>query len=147
MITWNVSTIDELTPRELLSIMILRSDVFVVEQQCIYPDPDTFDIFAHHCYGYIDNVLVAYARILPPGTRFTEPSIGRVVTHPEHRNHGYGKQLMQYAIQTCKQLFPSHSIHISAQCYLIEFYQALGFSTTSEPYDEDGIPHIEMLLD
>lgn len=142
---YHLQTIDELSARQLLSILRLRSEVFVVEQTCIYNDPDAFDEVALHLSGYDGNTLVSYCRILPPGTRFEHPSIGRVVTAPAARGKGWGKELMLEAMQECRRHYPGQHIHISAQCYLERFYTELGFTLSSQPYDEDGIPHVEML--
>ena len=137
----------ELTASELYIILKLRSEVFVVEQNCVYLDADGKDAGAYHLCGWLNNeVLVAYARLLAPGVSYNEASIGRVVTSPAHRKDGHGKILMQKAIDHTMDLFNISAIKIGAQQYLIKFYNSVGFSVTSEPYLEDGIPHVEMLL-
>ena len=147
-IIWNVRTFDELTTSELYTILQLRQEIFVVEQDCPYLDCDNKDQESHHLLGWDITLeqrkLIAYLRILPPTARDNTCKIGRVLCHPKSRRTGLGKKLMRGGISTCKALFPQQSIHISAQQYLIEFYRELGFSISSSPYDEDDIPHIGM---
>lgn len=146
-VVWTCKKMDELTTLELYLILKLRSEVFVVEQNCVYLDADGKDAAAYHLCGWLNNeLLVAYARLLPPGISYVEASIGRVVTSAAHRKYGYGKTLMQKAIELISDLFKISSIKIGAQQYLIKFYNSVGFTVTSEPYLEDGIPHVEMLL-
>jgi len=138
---------DELTSSELYAIMKLRSEVFVVEQNCVYLDADGKDGGAYHLCGWLNNeLLVAYARLLAPGVSYTEASIGRVVTHQAYRKDGYGKTLMSKAIENTCTIFDTQTIKIGAQQYLTKFYNSLGFNVSSEPYLEDGIPHLEMIL-
>lgn len=147
-VTWTCKKFDELSAAELYTILKLRSEVFVVEQNCVYLDTDGKDAQSYHLCGWLNNeLLVAYARLLPPGLSYPEASIGRVVTHPAHRKDGYGKVLMQKAIKNTQSLFNISPIKIGAQQYLLQFYNSLGFTACSEPYLEDGIPHLEMLLD
>ena len=137
-----------LTPGELYAMLVLRSRVFVVEQQCVFLEPDGLDPDAHHLFGWRDaskTELVSGVRILAPGVSYDDASIGRVVTAPEHRQRGEGRVLMEQAIVECERLYPAHSIRIGAQRYLERFYGSLGFTTVSEPYDEDGIEHVTML--
>ncbi|BFG69153.1 GNAT family N-acetyltransferase [Sediminibacterium sp. KACHI17] len=142
---WYYKVFKELTPHELYAIMHLRSEVFVVEQNCPYLDPDGKDLSSWHLMGWDGNKLVAYARLLPAGLAFTEVSIGRVVSSPAYRGKGAGKELMTTAIKTCKDLFGEQPIRIGAQLYLQKFYESLGFVQVSEMYLEDDIPHIEMI--
>ena len=136
----------ELSTDELYELLKLRAAVFVVEQNCPYQDCDDKDKSAVHLLGFEDDVLVGYARLLPEGVSYENYcSIGRVVTSPEARNKSYGKLLMKEAIRFCETHFP-FPIKISAQAYLEKFYQDLGFTTVSEPYLEDEIPHIGMVL-
>ncbi|MEP6712525.1 MAG: GNAT family N-acetyltransferase [Ferruginibacter sp.] len=144
-LTWDFKKFEELSADALYKILKLRSEIFVVEQNCVYLDMDDKDQQSFHLCGWIDEKLLAYARILPPGIAFTEPSIGRVSTHPSFRKNGAGKLLMRQAIEKTYAQFLSNSIKIGAQLYLQAFYANLGFTQTSEPYLEDGIPHIEML--
>jgi ElaA protein len=143
--SWQILQFDDLTVNQLLDILILRAEVFVVEQNCAYCDPDTHDKNSHHVLGYDKTQLVAVCRILPPDEKYSEASIGRVVTATTHRGLGLGKELMQRAITYTTAEFPQKGIRISAQEYLREFYTSLGFVACSDVYLEDDIPHIEML--
>ena len=140
-----IKAFDELSLNELYEILKLRSEVFVVEQQCIYQDIDDFDQQSFHLFASIENQLVAYIRVLPDGLKYDcYSAIGRVLVKNEFRKNGYGIILMNEAIDFCKQNF-SFPIKISAQAYLEKFYQSLGFKIVSEPYLEDNIPHISMV--
>ncbi|RYF90846.1 MAG: GNAT family N-acetyltransferase [Chitinophagaceae bacterium] len=136
---------EQLTVAELYSMLRLRSEVFVVEQNCVYLDTDGRDTSCHHLCGWLHNQLVAYCRIVPPGLAFEQPSIGRVLTHAAHRKDGYGKILMQKAISKTYELYDAKQIKISAQLYLLQFYKDLGFEPVGGQYLEDDIPHIAML--
>jgi ElaA protein len=136
---------DELTPHELYSILQLRNEVFVVEQNCVFQDADDKDQASHHLLGYNNKKLVAYTRLVPPGVIYSEMSIGRVVTSPSVRRFGAGKGLMQQSIAKICSLFGNNVIKIGAQLYLKKFYEGFGFSQVGEGYIEDGIPHIYML--
>lgn len=142
---WICKPFSGLLVSELYEILKLRNTVFVVEQQCVYQDTDDKDQKALHLCGYVDGRLAVYARLLPPGASYTEASIGRVVADPDFRRLKLGKALMQAAIEKTLSAFNVSSIRISAQCYLREFYNSLGFEQVSEPYLEDDIPHIEMV--
>ena len=145
-LTWKYKSFNDLIPQELYSILKLRSEVFVVEQSCVYLDMDDKDEQSFHLCGWNENDLVAYARILPPGLAFEEASIGRVVTNPKYRKSGSGKVLMHHAIEKTLQQFGVAEIKIGAQLYLLSFYKSLGFIISGAEYLEDGIPHIEMTL-
>lgn len=144
-IKWLLRTFDELTNIELYELLKLRSEVFVVEQQCIFLDMDNKDQDSHHLLGYIGQELAAYVRILPPGLSYAEPSIGRVVSSPRHRRTGAGRVLMQRAIEVTIQLYGNQPIRIGAQLYLKNFYSSLGFEAQGDIYLEDGIEHVEMV--
>ncbi|MCB0706118.1 MAG: GNAT family N-acetyltransferase [Saprospiraceae bacterium] len=137
----------ELSLNQLYEILRLRAEVFVVEQDCPYQDLDELDQQAYHLKTWSPKgELQAYARILPPGASYEGyASIGRVVTSPGVRGKGFGKKLMEEAIESCKFLFPEKPIKISAQVYLLEFYRSLGFESDGAGYLEDGIPHIGMI--
>lgn len=135
----------ELSVSELYELLRLRNQVFVVEQNCPYQDLDNKDQKSLHLLYYVDNQLAAYTRLLPAGISYDDVSIGRVVNAPTHRGLGIGKKLMQASIEGCYEKFGKADIRISAQLYLLKFYQSLGFEPQGEPYDEDGIPHIEMV--
>lgn len=145
VIEWRCKSFDQLTLMELYAILQLRAAVFVVEQTSIYQDLDGKDIKAAHFTGTHSGQVVAYTRLLPPGVSYKEPSIGRVVVAPSHRAFGLGRMLMKYSIEESYRRFGRNSIRISAQLYLKNFYNALGFEPVSDVYDEDGIPHIEMI--
>ena len=137
----------DLTPAELYAAMALRQEVFIVEQNCAYLDADGKDLQSWHLLGRDEaGQLLAYVRILPIGISYPEyPSIGRVVTSPAARGKGYGKELMEVAIETLYRLFGPSPIKIGAQTYLLKFYESLGFRSTGEEYLEDGIPHTKMV--
>lgn len=143
----------ELTLPEWYAISQAREQVFIVEQNCPYLDSDGQDTTAWHILGKIDDNLACYARILPPAPRFSQaefagkimPAIGRVLTVADYRGHGLASELMKFAIAQTLEKFPSLSIYISAQAYLLEFYQGLGFIVQGERYLEDEIPHQDMV--
>jgi ElaA protein len=145
MIKWVLKKFEELDPYEMYSIMRLRSEVFVVEQKCVFLDMDNKDQPSHHLMGWEDNSLVAYTRLVPPGVSYEQSSIGRVVTSPAKRGNGSGKLLMEKSIEVAESLFGKAPIRIGAQLYLKKFYSSLGFEQSSDIYDEDGIDHIEMI--
>lgn len=146
-VIWTCKKFDDLTTAELYCILNLRSKVFVVEQHCVYLDTDGRDSAAFHFCGWLENKLVAYCRLLPPGVAYPQlASIGRVVTDPAFRKDGLGKIMMTKAIVKTYDLFGVTRIKIGAQQYLTRFYENLGFRVSSEPYLEDGIPHLEMLV-
>ncbi|MBU2938008.1 GNAT family N-acetyltransferase [Lacinutrix sp. C3R15] len=138
-------TFNELTIQELYSILQLRSEVFVVEQDCVYQDIDGKDQKALHVIGFKADKIVAYTRIFKPGLYFKEASIGRVVVAENQRKHKYGFAIMKASIAAIKEYYGEETIKISAQCYLKKFYNSLGFKEIGEEYLEDGIPHIGML--
>ncbi|RYG21343.1 MAG: GNAT family N-acetyltransferase [Chitinophagaceae bacterium] len=145
-LTWTYKSFNELTTLELYSILKLRSEVFVVEQNCAYQDVDSKDIKSYHLMAFDGETLAAYSRILPPGLSFQEASIGRVITAPSHRAKGIGITLIEKAIEAVSNTFHTSQIKIGAQLYLRKFYESFGFAQTSDVYLEDGIEHIEMLL-
>lgn len=144
MVNWSIKRFDELTLDELYNILQLRTQVFIVEQNCVYNDPDGKDQSAWHLMAIEDDKLAAYTRILPPGVSYDSPAIGRVVTSSSKRRSGLGKEIMRRSIETCEKLFGKTSITLSAQVYLQRFYESLGFIVVGEEYLEDGIPHIKM---
>ena len=143
-ITFKIKRFYELSTLELYSLLQLRSEVFVVEQNCVYQDVDGKDDNAIHVLGFLDNELASYSRIFDKGIYFEEASIGRVVVSPKHRDKKLGHDLMQVSIAAVKEHFKEHNITISAQEYLKKFYESHGFVQTSEMYLEDDIPHIQM---
>lgn len=138
---------DDLSVGELYDLLALRSEVFVVEQNCVYQDPDHKDRRAWHCQGIHEGELAACTRILDLDQSYEGfLSIGRVVVSPRFRKYGFGKEIMQYSIEECYRRFGKHPIKIGAQSYLERFYSELGFRTTGPEYLEDGIPHKIMIL-
>ena len=158
MTQWRCAPFGELTLAELYAILQVRAEVFVVEQACAFQDLDGADPASWHLIGTRSPVppakagaqspipLVAYARLIPPGIKFAEASIGRVVTSPAIRGTGCGRELMDRALAEARRLWPGEAIRIGAQRRLERFYATLGFVAASAPYDEDGIEHVEMLL-
>jgi ElaA protein len=136
----------ELSVYELYELLRLRSEVFVVEQNCVFLDQDNKDQKCRHILIYNDTELVAGARIVPAGISYTEVSIGRIITSNTVRGKGVGKILTRYAIDECRRLYGNQPIRIGAQCYATKFYEQLGFVIDGEVYDEDGIDHVEMIL-
>ena len=147
MLTITVKTFSQLTTKELYDLLQLRSEVFVVEQDCVYQDIDGKDQIALHVLGFKDEVLVGYTRIFKPGDYFELASIGRVVVKENERKHKYGYDIMDASIKTIKDVFNTTDIKISAQCYLKRFYNNLQFFEVGNQYLEDGIPHIAMIYE
>ncbi len=140
-----VKIFEELSGKELYELLQLRSEVFVVEQDCVYQDIDGKDKRALHILGYEEGKLVAYARCFKPGDYFEEAAIGRVVVRENYRKLGYGHEITKASIKAIKDIIKADKIKISAQTYLVIFYESHGFKTIGDRYLEDGIPHIAML--
>lgn len=143
----SIKNFEALTLEELYGILQLRSEVFVVEQDCVYQDLDGKDKKALHIIGTKDNTIVAYTRVFKPGDYFIEASIGRVVVKASERQYGFGYNIMTASIKAIQEHFNETTIKISAQTYLNKFYSSLGFKEIGDGYLEDGIPHIGMLKD
>ena len=143
---FKTKTFNQLSGQELYSLLKLRSEVFVVEQNCVYLDIDGKDQKAIHVLGFFNEELVAYSRLFDAGDYFENASIGRVIVAQNHRDKKWGNNLMVEAIMQIKSHFNQTNITISAQLYLQKFYESHGFVTTSKSYLEDDIPHIEMKL-
>ena len=135
----------DLSTKELYDILQLRSEIFVVEQNCVYNDLDGLDKVAIHQFIKKEGKIIAYSRLLKPGTRFSEFSIGRVVVKQSERGTGLGKELMEAAKNYMVNELGATKIKVSAQSYLQKFYENLGFEIVTEMYLEDGIPHFGML--
>lgn len=147
-LTWRWCHFDALDVHALDAIYRARQQVFAIEQNCAYLDADGHDAHAFHLAAWgagPPHPPVAYARVMPPGAKYAEPSIGRVLTIGPSRGTGLGRELVRRAIRHCSQAFPGHGIRISAQSRLERFYAEAGFSASSPQYLEDGIPHTEML--
>lgn len=142
--TIRIKTFEALTTTELYKLLQLRSEVFVVEQDCVYQDIDGLDQKAIHVLGFKKEQLVAYTRILKPGDYFKQAGIGRVVVKKEEREFGYGKDIMLATTNYINNTLNHPIIELSAQLYLKNFYNELGFIEKGETYLEDGIPHIKM---
>ena len=138
---WHEHTFAELSTAQLYALMVLRGRVFIVEQNCVYNDADGADPHCRHIWATEGDAIVAYCRVVPPGVKYPEASIGRVLTAPEARGTGAGRELMRRAIAACGE----QRIRIGAQAYLTTFYGELGFVVDGEIYDEDGIPHVQMV--
>ena len=165
---WHWSTFDSLSPGALHAALALRAAAFVVEQHCVFLDPDGYDADGWHLLGWsgaerrderagppqaripecaarrYSDPLIACLRLLPPG-KYAEPSIGRVVTAQTHRRCGLGRAAMLEGMHRARVIYPGRAVRIGAQQHLERFYASLGVAQASAPYDEDGIPHIEML--
>ena len=135
----------QLSLLELYAVLQLRSEVFVVEQDCVYQDIDGKDKSALHVLCFEEDELVGYTRCFSPGFYFEEAAIGRVVVRKEKRNSGYGHELLKASIEAIFTHFNTRKIKVSAQVYLTEFYNSHGFVQTGDGYLEDGIPHIAMI--
>jgi ElaA protein len=149
MIEWQWNSFADLTVAQLYEMLALRQQVFVLEQTCLYPDIDGLDTGAYHLLGWrsVDGrrELVASLRCLAPGAKYGEMSLGRVVTSPVARGTGLGRELVAQGIAHAESLHRGHAIRIGAQAHLERFYANFGFVTVSEPYDEDGIMHVDMV--
>jgi ElaA protein len=145
-INWSSQSFNNLSNEELYAILQLRSEVFVVEQNCVFLDADGKDLYCHHLMCWQEKKLLACARIVPAGISYSEISIGRIVSSPSARGLGIGKQLLPKAIELAYTLHGKQVIRIGAQYYLKGFYESFGFRQDSPIYLEDGIEHIEMIL-
>jgi ElaA protein len=144
-LSWQWLSFDELHSHQIYAILQLRSEVFVMEQQCVYQDMDGTDHQAMHLMGLRDERLMAYARCFPMGVKYPEASIGRVITRSEMRGTGAGQALMREAISKMQMQWSAQPIRISAQAHLADFYAQHGFVVQGDVYDEDGIAHVAML--
>lgn len=140
-----IKTFEELNLHELYELLRLRSEVFVVEQDCVYQDIDGKDEKALHVLGYEGAGLVAYTRVFLPGIYFAEAAIGRVVVRESSRKNKYGHEILKASIKAIEEHYHTQKIKLSAQTYLTKFYESHGFEQTGEGYLEDGIPHIAMI--
>ena len=140
-----IKKFNDLSPLELYEILQLRSEVFVVEQDCVYQDIDGNDQKALHIIGTVENKIIAYTRCFGPGDYFKEASIGRVVVKESQRKFKRGNQIMNSSIKAINNHYKTKIIKISAQCYLNKFYTNLQFKPIGEKYLEDGIPHVTMV--
>lgn len=146
-LTWRWYAWAQLPPDVLYAFLKLRSDIFVVEQNCVFPEMDGIDDRCEHLCGFApDGTLVAYLRLVPPGVKAPQPAIGRLVVRADARKAGHARAGMQRAIARCRERWPGQAIFLSAQQHLERYYASMGFRATSAPYLEDGIWHVNMVL-
>ncbi|WP_426194630.1 GNAT family N-acetyltransferase [Massilia sp. DWR3-1-1] len=149
-IDWQWASFAQLSNHDVYAMMAARLHVFVLEQQCLWNDFDGLDLDAHHVLGWAtvdgQRQLVAYLRVLAPGAKYAEASIGRVLTTSAGRGGGIGRALVAQGLAQLARLYPGAPVKIGAQQYLERFYASFGFVTISAPYDEDGIMHVDMRL-
>jgi ElaA protein len=148
-IHWQWARLHELSVVDLYAVMVARQRVFAIEQSCTFLDADGLDAYAWHLLGWPDHGarhgLAAYLRVIDPGHKFPEPSIGRVLTAADHRRVGLGRVLMKEGLARTEGTYPGTPIRIAAQYRLEPFYVSFGFRTVSPIFQEDGIAHVEML--
>ncbi|SDC18315.1 ElaA protein [Pelagirhabdus alkalitolerans] len=141
---WHLKTFNQLNLQELYTILKLRVDVFVVEQNCAYPEVDGVDVECLHLFATEGEKIVAYSRLIT-GEEADHVSIGRIVVHPEHRQKRYGIELVKQSIEVVESKFPNRYQKVHAQVYLLAFYRSFGFKEVTEHYLEDGIWHVDMI--
>ncbi|BAM46450.1 GNAT family N-acetyltransferase [Amphibacillus xylanus] len=142
---WQLKKFNQLELEDLYQILKNRVDIFVVEQKCAYPEIDGIDPDCYHLFKKDGNEIVAYARLVPNGVLYNYPAIGRIIVNQNYRKSGYGRELIKQAIKIITEDWQEPEIKLHGQTYLREFYQSFGFKEISEPYLEDGIPHVDML--
>ena len=145
-LNWQAYRFDELDSDKLYQILRLRQRVFVIEQECLYPDLDDLDQDSIHLCAWRGQELMAYLRSLPPGLDYVESALGRIVVSEQARGLKLGRELVERGIVLNRDTWPGYGIQIGAQTHLENFYLDFGFETLGETYLEDGIPHIKMLL-
>lgn len=141
---WQVYTFSMLNTKLLYDILKLRVNVFVVEQNCVYPELDGYDEESDHIFFEENGNIICYARILPPGVKYDDVSIGRVIVSPDYRNQGLGYKLMDQCLAHVDKKWSNVPIQLQAQAHLQKFYESFNFKAISDVYDEDGIPHVDM---
>lgn len=144
-VTFKWSRLESITAKELHEILMAREAVFVVEQKCAYQEADLYDLSCWHLLCRVGEQLAGYARVIDPGCKYRQPSIGRVMTTASFRSMKLGRPLLLEAIRFTEETYPGHGIQIGAQAHLQRFYSSLGFKKLGDEYDEDGIPHIDMI--
>lgn len=142
-----IKTFNELSTFELYRMLQLRSEVFIMEQHCVYQDMDGKDLKALHILGKENGEIVAYARAFKGGDYFDEAAFGRVLVQKNFRKKGYGHEITKASIGAIKKHFDAFKIRISAQLYLLDFYRSHGFEPVGKEYMEENIPHIAMILE
>lgn len=146
IMSWKIKSFNELSTHELYEILQVRTRVFVVEQECAYLEVDGKDLHSYHLYKEVNGEVAAYARLLPAGVSYEEPSIGRVLVKEEYRRKGFAGELVKRGLAFIHAEWGEQTVKIQAQEYLREFYGSFGFRAITETYLEDGIPHIDMIL-
>ncbi len=144
--TWYIKRFEEMSTNELYSVLKERVDVFVVEQNCPYPELDGKDLLSYHLFKEVEGEIAAYSRLLPPGVSYEEASIGRVLVKKAYRKQKLGEELLKRALDFLTNELNESRIKIQAQDYLRKFYGSFGFEVISDVYLEDGIPHVDMIL-
>ena len=144
---WFWKNFDQLTKNELYELLQFRQEIFVVEQKSWYLDADSLDQFSHHLLVKSNDKLIGYLRLTPPGKKYEVASIGRIAIHHDMRRDKIGSKIVKEGLKKSSLIYTSNALRISAQEYLIGFYEEHGFKIEGEVYDEDGIPHIQMLID
>jgi ElaA protein len=144
--SWKIKNFNQLSTHELYELLQVRTQVFVVEQECPYLEVDGKDLQSHHLYREENGEVVAYARLLPAGVSYNEPSIGRVLVKEGHRRKGFASELVKRGLAFIHDEWGNQPVKIQAQEYLREFYGSFGFRAITETYLDDGIPHIDMIL-
>ncbi|WP_078592454.1 GNAT family N-acetyltransferase [Evansella clarkii] len=142
---WKLKKFEDFTADELYRILKQRVDVFVVEQDCPYPELDDHDRNAYHLFKTVNDEIAAYSRLLPQGTVYEEASIGRVLVNKEFRKQGLGRELLERSMDFLQEELGENKIKLQAQEYLRDLYASFGFKPVSEVYLEDGIPHVDMI--
>lgn len=146
-LSWVCKNFEEISGEEMHEILSIRQNVFIVEQKCVYQDADELDRCSWHLLGRsVDGTIVAYGRVNFPGSRYREPSFGRILTSKDVRGLGVGREVVRRCIELCKRQYPELDIRISAQTYLVDFYSDFGFEEVGEPYDDEGVEHIDMVM-
>lgn len=144
---WTYKKFEEISGEEMHEILATRQSVFIVEQKCVYQDADELDRRSWHLSGRsVDGTIIAYGRVNFPGSRHPEPSLGRILTSEDARGSGAGREVVRRCLELCKRQYPQLNIRISAQIYLIDFYSDFGFQEVGEPYDDEGVEHIDMVM-
>ncbi len=144
--TWNLSDFDALSPRTLYALLAARERVFVVEQRCAYLDADGWDAAALHLWrASPDGEVEAYLRVFGPGVKHADAVLGRVLTSSTVRRTGVGRELVRRGLEVIDARWPGAAVRIHAQAYLERFYASFGFARVGADFDEDGIPHCEMV--
>ena len=144
---WTYKKFEDISGEEMHEILATRQSVFIVEQKCVYQDADELDRGSWHLLGRsVDGIIIAYGRVNFPGSRHREPSLGRILTSKDARGLGAGREVVRRCLELCKRQYPELNIRISAQIYLIDFYSDFGFQEVGEPYDDEGVEHIDMVM-